>query len=68
MEVQRYPADYNGIVAASPAINWDRFTVTKFWPQVLMKQTHAYPRRAREVMRSSPGMRVFRIGPASVSG
>jgi Tannase and feruloyl esterase len=32
MEAQRYPADSNGILAASPAINWDRFTVAEFWP------------------------------------
>jgi feruloyl esterase len=43
MEAQRYPADYNGIVAASPATNWDRFTITEFWPQVLMNQPTPTP-------------------------
>ncbi len=43
MEAQRYPADFNGILAAAPAINWDRFTVAEFWPQAVMNETHTYP-------------------------
>ncbi|KAI1339682.1 feruloyl esterase B [Xylariaceae sp. FL0016] len=34
-EVQRYPEDYNGVYAASPAINWDRFHVAMLWPYVV---------------------------------
>ena len=30
MEAQRYPEDYNGIVAAAPAINWTRFLPQEF--------------------------------------
>jgi hypothetical protein len=43
MEAQRYPADFNGILAASPAINWDRFNLAQLWPQVVMNQAHTYP-------------------------
>jgi len=35
-EAQRYPGDYDGIVSASPAINWHRFLLADLWPQALM--------------------------------
>ncbi|MFG2040652.1 tannase/feruloyl esterase family alpha/beta hydrolase [Dactylosporangium sp. NPDC048998] len=43
MEAQRYPSDFDGIVAAAPAINWDRLTVAQFWPQVVMHDAGVYP-------------------------
>ncbi|HEX5110927.1 MAG TPA: tannase/feruloyl esterase family alpha/beta hydrolase [Vicinamibacterales bacterium] len=36
MEAQRYPHDYNGVVAASPAINWTKLHVQQLWGPVLM--------------------------------
>ena len=33
MEVQRYPADYNGIVSGAPAINWTKFIPAEIWPR-----------------------------------
>jgi hypothetical protein len=36
MEAQKYPTDYDGILADSPAINWPRFSVAEQWPQVVM--------------------------------
>jgi hypothetical protein len=36
MEAQRYPQDYNGIVAAAPAINWTRFIPQELWGAVEM--------------------------------
>ena len=36
MEVQRYPQDYDGIVAGAPAINWTRFIPQELWGTVLM--------------------------------
>ncbi len=36
MEAQRYPQDYNGIVSAAPAINWNRFHVQHLWGPVVM--------------------------------
>jgi feruloyl esterase len=41
-EAQRYPRDYNGIVAAAPAINWPKFIVQILWAPVLMNtENHA---------------------------
>jgi feruloyl esterase len=36
MEAQRYPADYDGIVAGAPVINWSRIQIAQFWGQLLM--------------------------------
>ena len=36
MEVQRYPQDYDGVVAAAPAINWPRLHTQQLWGPVLM--------------------------------
>lgn len=36
MEAQRYPNDYDGILSACPAINWQRFLPADLWPQAVM--------------------------------
>src|SRR5579862_4602707 len=36
MEAQRYPQDYNGIVAAAPAINWTKLLMQGLWGSVEM--------------------------------
>jgi feruloyl esterase len=36
MEAQRYPTDYDGVAAGSPAINWDRFMVAQMWGEMQM--------------------------------
>ena len=38
MMAQRYPEDYNGIVAGAPAIHWDRFQAAQIWPQMVMRR------------------------------
>ncbi|MFE0462909.1 DUF6351 family protein [Kitasatospora sp. NPDC058965] len=43
MEAQKYPADYNGILADAPAVNWDEFEVATLWPQVVMHEEKTYP-------------------------
>jgi feruloyl esterase len=43
MEAQRYPTDYNGIMAAAPAINWSQFSLAQFWPQLVMNQENDHP-------------------------
>lgn len=40
---QTYPDLYDGILAQSPAINWNPFTMTQFYPQVVMKDIDYYP-------------------------
>lgn len=42
MEAQRYPADYQGIVAGAPAINWTKFIPAEIWPELVMKQSNDY--------------------------
>lgn len=37
MEAQRYPTDFNGILAGAPAFNWDQFMVAQLWPPLVMK-------------------------------
>lgn len=37
MMAQRYPLDYDAILAGAPAIHWDRFQAYQIWPQVAMK-------------------------------
>jgi feruloyl esterase len=39
VEAQRYPADYNGIVPGSPAVNWTQFIPAEFWPQLVMNSS-----------------------------
>jgi hypothetical protein len=36
MEAQRYPDDYDGILAGCPAINWDRMIPAAIWAQEVM--------------------------------
>lgn len=42
MEARRYPADYNGIVAGAPAINWAKFIPAEIWPQLVMNSSHDF--------------------------
>ena len=43
MSAQRYPENYDGIVAVAPAINWASFLVAELWPQVLMNEAKYWP-------------------------
>ncbi|MCF5722139.1 tannase/feruloyl esterase family alpha/beta hydrolase [Pseudomonas syringae] len=49
MEAQRYPTDYDGILAGAPAIHWDRFIVAELWPQVVMHQELGHPIAAEKL-------------------
>jgi Tannase and feruloyl esterase len=42
MEAQRYPADFNGILAGAPALNWPQFMVAQMWPQLVMEWNNDY--------------------------
>lgn len=44
MLAQRYPGDYDGIIALFPAINWDKFWWSSPWPTFVMDQMRTYPR------------------------
>lgn len=43
MAVQRFPEEYDGLVIAAPAINWDRFIPSEMWPQIVMHQALGAP-------------------------
>ncbi|KAL4808639.1 Tannase/feruloyl esterase [Aspergillus unguis] len=43
MLAQRYPTTFDGIFAAAPAINWDRFIIAEYWPQFVMNSLGHYP-------------------------
>ncbi|GIE77126.1 tannase [Actinoplanes philippinensis] len=42
-EAQSWPDDFDGILAAAPAINWDRFAVATLWPQVVFHEERVAP-------------------------
>ncbi|KEF51177.1 uncharacterized protein A1O9_12791 [Exophiala aquamarina CBS 119918] len=42
ISAQKYPADFDGIVAGAPAIDWARYVVAEQWPQVVMKEQQTY--------------------------
>lgn len=37
MEVQKYPADFDGVLAGAPAVDFDRLGIADLWPQVVMQ-------------------------------
>ncbi|KAH9212903.1 Tannase/feruloyl esterase [Leptodontidium sp. 2 PMI_412] len=41
---QRYPQQYNGILAAAPAVNWGSLIPSLYWPQAVMNAIQRYPR------------------------
>ncbi|WP_238016056.1 tannase/feruloyl esterase family alpha/beta hydrolase [Dactylosporangium sp. AC04546] len=43
VEAQRYPGDFDGILAAAPAISWNRLNFAQLWPQVVMNETGVHP-------------------------
>jgi feruloyl esterase len=43
MQAQRYPDNYDGILANAPAINWHKFIPAEFWPVVVMNQVGYFP-------------------------
>jgi len=47
MEAQRYPEDYDGVLSACPAINWDRAIPAEFWAQEVMLRDRDYVSRSK---------------------
>ena len=41
-EAQRYPADYDGIIAGAPAVSWTKLHVSQMWGQVLMLEANHF--------------------------
>jgi feruloyl esterase len=38
-EAQRYPNDFDGILAGAPAINWQKYVPASLWPELVMQQS-----------------------------
>lgn len=36
-EAEKYPTDFNGILAGAPALNWPQFMNAQMWPQLVMQ-------------------------------
>ena len=53
MMAQRFPDDYNGILAGAPAIHWDRFQAAQMWPQVAMLRENGGPVPSDKLMAAS---------------
>jgi feruloyl esterase len=49
-EAQRYPTDFNGILAGAPALNWDQFMVAQMWPQLVMGWNHDFLPTCKETL------------------
>lgn len=43
MLAQRFPKDFDGILAMAPGINWDNFLVGALWGYVVMRREAYYP-------------------------
>jgi hypothetical protein len=43
VEAQKYPGDFDGILAGAPAIYWPEYVVAEQWPQVVMKEADTFP-------------------------
>lgn len=41
-EAQRYPEDYDGILALAPAIARDRYVPAQLWPQIVMREANDF--------------------------
>lgn len=40
---QKYPEDFDGILAGAPAIYWTEYVIAELWPQVVMHEAGHYP-------------------------
>ena len=38
-EAQRYPNDFDGILAGAPAINWQKYVPASLWPELVMQRS-----------------------------
>jgi feruloyl esterase len=47
MEAQRYPEDYDGILAGCPAVNWQHLFASSMWPQLVMLEAKNFVSKAK---------------------
>ncbi|MDP9962880.1 feruloyl esterase [Variovorax paradoxus] len=46
---QKYPSDFDGILAGAPAFNWSKFITAELYPQVLMQRELGAPMAAAKL-------------------
>lgn len=46
---QKYPNDFNGILAGAPAFNWTKFITAELYPQVAMQREFGTPMAASKI-------------------
>ncbi|KAK3899381.1 tannase and feruloyl esterase [Staphylotrichum tortipilum] len=71
---QRFPGDFDGIVAGAPALYWTRYLIGELWPQVVMREVGYYPTTCEfqavrgEVVKECDGLDGVRDGVISELG
>lgn len=43
VQAQRFPGNYDGILASAPAINWATFVLVEIWGQIIMNEMNFHP-------------------------
>ena len=61
-----YPADFNGILAGAPALDWDQFMVAQMWPPLVPLRDPGYCGRTGAPVRAPS--RLARAGPDTSHG
>jgi hypothetical protein len=67
-EAQRYPKDYDGILALYPAIARDRYVPAQLWPQLLMNESHDFLSREKREAATAAAVRACAGAPGMVQG
>src|SRR4029077_14439618 len=49
-EAQRYPTDFNGILAGAPAYAWSTFLSAEMWPQLVMQWNNDFLPSCKETL------------------
>ncbi|KAJ6445152.1 positive regulator of purine utilization [Purpureocillium lavendulum] len=45
---QKYPKDFDGVLAGSPAIYWTEYVIAELWPQVVMRAEGYFPTQCEQ--------------------
>ena len=65
-EAQRYPQDYDGIVALAPAISRDRYVPAQLWPQLVMRDAHDYVSKEKTDAATAAAVKTCATGDGAI--